>query len=335
MDKNKELVLKLLRAHDVAYKPDIAKALGSVTAALFLSRLLQWWDYKSDPDWLYKTQKEMFEETGLSRHEQDSARKKLRQAGLLEEARRGLPAKVHYKINFDALYMIISQHFLQDHIADQNAEIRQTENTAPPENLASESSGGQKIGTDGGELVGQFADIRQTRMPITANQDAEIRQSRVPQNSRPDFRFSSNKADDLLQTVVPKSGEFYNTNRQQENTSQNTQKGVSFQNYSSSEIEIANSIAASKGREGDYAYIEGILKNRAASGLQTSEKTNLIEKTLGSQLARFLKYYYSANGVDYYMSSIPVDAKILEGQLAEAGMRVKVYYNQGNEKEVF
>jgi hypothetical protein len=58
-----------------------------VTAALF--RQMTYWTNRSDDDgWVYKTQEEWEEETGLSRYEQ-RARKKLRSIGVLLEKRKG------------------------------------------------------------------------------------------------------------------------------------------------------------------------------------------------------------------------------------------------------
>jgi len=78
--------------------------LAGITGALFLSQLMYWSDKGSDKDgWIYKTQAEWTEETGLSRYEQEFVRKTLRKGGVIEERYSGLPAKLYYRINFDAL----------------------------------------------------------------------------------------------------------------------------------------------------------------------------------------------------------------------------------------
>jgi hypothetical protein len=67
----------------VAYHPSFAAIAGGVTAGLFLAQLFYWHDKGSDPDgWIYKTQAEWEEETGLSRWEQETARRRLRERGL-------------------------------------------------------------------------------------------------------------------------------------------------------------------------------------------------------------------------------------------------------------
>lgn len=100
----KDLVIKVLRSRPVAYLPDITKAAGSVKAGLFLSQLLYWAD-KSNDGWVFRTQE--YKETGLSRREQEGARRILKRAGVLEEKREGIPAKVCYRVNYQRLAEIL------------------------------------------------------------------------------------------------------------------------------------------------------------------------------------------------------------------------------------
>lgn len=82
--------------------------LGGVTGALFLSQLLYWSDRGSEGNgWIYKTQAEWTDETGMTRREQETARRQLREAGVIEESYKGLPAKLFYRINFEALSVFI------------------------------------------------------------------------------------------------------------------------------------------------------------------------------------------------------------------------------------
>ncbi len=76
---------------------------GSVTAALMLSQAM-YWTKRTGPDgWFFKTIKQWEEETGLSRHEQQSARKTLRKFSFWHEDLRGIPAKMHYHVDIAAL----------------------------------------------------------------------------------------------------------------------------------------------------------------------------------------------------------------------------------------
>lgn len=84
----------------VAYYPKLAKFLGSVKAAVFLCQLGYWEGKQKDQDGIYKTMEEFKAETGLSRREQDTARKTLRDLDFLEETKKGMPARIFYFINW-------------------------------------------------------------------------------------------------------------------------------------------------------------------------------------------------------------------------------------------
>ncbi len=88
----------------IAFHRCLVKPSGSVEAALLLSQALYWSNRTEDPDgWFYKTREEWEEETGLNRTSQEAARKRLKENGLLEEERRGLPARLYYRVNFEKL----------------------------------------------------------------------------------------------------------------------------------------------------------------------------------------------------------------------------------------
>lgn len=73
---------------------------GSVTAALFLSQAVDWQLQCPDPEgWWSKSLEEWQEETGMSRGEQESARRCLLQLGIIEERRYGVPARSWFRIN--------------------------------------------------------------------------------------------------------------------------------------------------------------------------------------------------------------------------------------------
>jgi len=94
----------------VAYHAAFAKHFGGVKAAVLLSQLYYWRDKGSDPSgWIYKTTDEIEEETGLSYREQRTARKKLVEAGVLEEDLRGMPAQLYYRVNTQAIERALNQ----------------------------------------------------------------------------------------------------------------------------------------------------------------------------------------------------------------------------------
>ena len=108
----KDLVIELLSDRAVAYRADITKAFKSIQAGVFMSQLLYWSGKEHDPDgWIRKDVNEFYEETGMTRKNQDTARKILSEAGALEEKLKGMPAKLHYKINFNNLVNHLKEYY--------------------------------------------------------------------------------------------------------------------------------------------------------------------------------------------------------------------------------
>ncbi|WP_437421110.1 helix-turn-helix domain-containing protein [Stutzerimonas chloritidismutans] len=69
-----------------------------------LSQAIYWSKRTDNADgWFYKTMEEWASETGMTRSEQESARKKLVSAGVLEEKKKGVPCRLFYRVNMDAI----------------------------------------------------------------------------------------------------------------------------------------------------------------------------------------------------------------------------------------
>lgn len=72
-----------------------------VTGSLMLSQALYWDQNEAAQKrggWFYKTQDEWAKETGMSRREQETARKRLKELGFIEEKRQGVPAKIWFRV---------------------------------------------------------------------------------------------------------------------------------------------------------------------------------------------------------------------------------------------
>lgn len=100
----------------IAFHRPLARLAGSVSAGLLLSQALYWSRRTSDKSgWFWKTQAEWEDETCLTRREQESARALLRNlehAGrpLWSEERRGVPAKMHYRLDCQVLGALLLRH---------------------------------------------------------------------------------------------------------------------------------------------------------------------------------------------------------------------------------
>jgi hypothetical protein len=105
-----EAALKaLLYDRPVAYHPGIARAVKSVSAGVLMAQLIYWSPRTRDPEgWFWKTRDEIEEETALGRWEQETARKVLKKYGVLEEKLKGVPARMHFRVNIQRLAELLS-----------------------------------------------------------------------------------------------------------------------------------------------------------------------------------------------------------------------------------
>ncbi|PPK41460.1 hypothetical protein B0G57_1292 [Trinickia symbiotica] len=116
------LIAQLLGNREViSYSPPLARAIGDVEATIFLCQACYWQSQIGVDEWFYKLRdaernadgrmqaprdasRQSWEwETGLSRTRQESARRRLKLLGLLEESLQGIPAKLYYRVNLDRL----------------------------------------------------------------------------------------------------------------------------------------------------------------------------------------------------------------------------------------
>lgn len=92
----------------VAVYPAFRKVLGlNAAAAQFLSQAIYWTERKAD-GWFYKTNAEWLDELGLTAEEVKGARRKLKALGLLAEQRKGIPPKLHYRVDTVRLMALLS-----------------------------------------------------------------------------------------------------------------------------------------------------------------------------------------------------------------------------------
>lgn len=118
MSKEKEILETLLGGGTVAYHVTFAKAFGSIQAGLWLSQGV-FWQCKSKfatrvvlegKTYFECTVADFYDQTGLSPEQQSGAKDKLKQAGVLLEKRIGLPSKLVYHIDFEALATVLYRY---------------------------------------------------------------------------------------------------------------------------------------------------------------------------------------------------------------------------------
>lgn len=100
---NPELLLRVFD-RPIAFHRCLVPVAGSVNAALLLGQLIYWTPRAASHEgWVYKKMDELEEEIGLGRREQETARRALRERGLIHELKRGIPPQVHYQVNVSKL----------------------------------------------------------------------------------------------------------------------------------------------------------------------------------------------------------------------------------------
>ena len=137
----------------IAFRRCFVTLTGSVTAALMLSQALYWQQRTKDADgWWYKTRDEWMKETGMGRREQEGARKKLRELGILHEQLRGVPATLWYRVDESKLLELLAKpaeraapdpipvgakplHWKGENAPTGKAETAQQVGTKPPSKL--------------------------------------------------------------------------------------------------------------------------------------------------------------------------------------------------------
>ena len=106
-----ELLLEIFD-FPVSFHRCLVPVTGGVTAALMLSQAI-WTTQaieRTDRGWFSKSRDQWTEETGLSRWEQETARRALRGAGFLEERRLGMPAKLWFRVRPEAVWRALQAH---------------------------------------------------------------------------------------------------------------------------------------------------------------------------------------------------------------------------------
>jgi hypothetical protein len=135
---HRQKVKDLLPNRTVGYSPDLARAVGGVTIGLFLSQLLFLSDKGANPEgWVYKSEAEMGRETGLTKREQQTARRKLLSLGVIAIERRGFRFSYHFKVIWERLYQVIEK-FQRGQTVATEPKQQQNVPTEPVQNVSTQ-----------------------------------------------------------------------------------------------------------------------------------------------------------------------------------------------------
>jgi hypothetical protein len=108
----------------VAVRPSLVRALrGNGNAAILASELLFWSRRLGDPQgWFFQQQRRLEQQTGLGPDAQRKAVRLLERLGVLETARRGVPARLFSCINLPRLAALLLQHGQAVSVADHDRQ---------------------------------------------------------------------------------------------------------------------------------------------------------------------------------------------------------------------
>jgi hypothetical protein len=129
---HRQQIKDMLPNRVVGYSPDLARMVGGATTGLFLSQLLFLSDKGHNPDgWVYKSEAEMAKEIGLTKREQQTARRKLLSLGVIAIMRGGWKNTYHFKVIWEKLYQVIAGIQRAQNVPTEKSERQQTVPTEP------------------------------------------------------------------------------------------------------------------------------------------------------------------------------------------------------------
>ena len=136
---HRQQIKDMLPNRVVGYSPDLARIVGGATTGLFLSQLLFLSDKGANIEgWVYKSEAEMGRETGLTKREQQTARRKLLSLGVIQIERRGFKFTYHFRIVWERLYQVIQQFQRAQTVAAEEIEPLQNVVTEREQNVSTE-----------------------------------------------------------------------------------------------------------------------------------------------------------------------------------------------------
>src|SRR5688500_3878883 len=134
---HRQKVKDMLPNRVVGYSPDLARIVGGATTGIYFSQLLFLSDKGANPEeWVYKSEQEMGRETGLTKREQQTARRKLLALGVIAIMRGGWKNTYHFKVIWEKLYQVIAGFQQTQNVFTEKVERAQNAVTEPHQNVS-------------------------------------------------------------------------------------------------------------------------------------------------------------------------------------------------------
>jgi hypothetical protein len=172
---HRQKIKDMLPNRVVGYSPDLARIVGGATIGLFLSQLLFLSDKGANPDgWVYKSEQEMGKETGLTKREQQTARRKLLSLGVIAIMRGGWKNTYHFKVIWEKLYQVITGSQRPQNVSTEKVDRTQTVPTEPVQNVSTTPAQWQQnVSTKWKQNVGTLYRENNTENKETEKTDRE------------------------------------------------------------------------------------------------------------------------------------------------------------------
>jgi hypothetical protein len=136
---HRQKIKDMLPNRVVGYSPDLARMVGGATTGLFLNQLLFLSDKGSNPEgWVYKSEQEMGKETGLTKREQQTARRKLLALGVIAIMRGGFRNTYHFKVLWEKLYQVIAGFQQAQNVPTEKGERAQNVSAQSDQNVSTQ-----------------------------------------------------------------------------------------------------------------------------------------------------------------------------------------------------
>lgn len=234
LDMNLVALIDTMNERPIAFNKHYVELGCGITGALMLSQLVYWTKKTKDQNgWVYKTNIEWTEETGLTRSEQNTARKNLRELGFISEVKKGVPCKVYFRVEYNKLYEALiklaqkrqtscTDHANQLHESEQlNAQIPTTITESTTENTTESTTYKKQVKKSEPKKPQKFS-FENELLKLGANEQfvsefMEVRKAKKAVDSETAFkRFiseqqkSDKSLDDVLETCVVNSWKSFN-----------------------------------------------------------------------------------------------------------------------------
>jgi len=104
IENYQKTIASLIGSKQIAFNRDIAEFLGNdITCAIFINQLLYWWQKGKHQDKIFKSDKEFYNECGLTKRMCKRAREKLKEIDWISYKKEGIPPINHYYINIEKI----------------------------------------------------------------------------------------------------------------------------------------------------------------------------------------------------------------------------------------